>query len=219
MSEKEITQGQFAAFTKEKVQNANLPITGISWLQAAEYCNWLSEQEGLPVFYQFSNGRYVGVNERSRGYRLPSEAEWEWLAKKSKRASSTIYVWGNQSNIRDNTENLADKSMQPNQLIFLADYEDKHAGVAEVGSYSADRNGLYDLAGNVSEWVHDKYTNSLPDISKTHTDYLGATRGDSWVIKGANFETGRIRDTRAAYREFSSSGKATVGFRIARYHN
>lgn len=219
VSEKEITQGQFAAFTKEKVQNANLPITGISWLQAAEFCNWLSEQEGLPVFYQFSNGRYLGVNESSRGYRLPSEAEWEWLAKKSKRASSTIYVWGNQSNIRDNTENLADKSMQSKQLIFLSDYEDKHDSVAEVGAYAADRNGLYDLAGNVSEWVHDKYTNSLPDTSKTHTNYLGAARGDSWVIKGANFETGRIRDTRAAYREFSSSGKATVGFRIARYHN
>jgi len=219
VSEKEITREQFAAFSKEKVVNAKLPITGISWLQAVEYCNWLSEQEGLPVFYRFANGRYIDVDPQSRGYRLPTEAEWEWLAKKSKRATSTIYVWGNQEKIRNNLENLADKSRQSKQLIYLNDYEDKHTELAEVGSYEPDRNGLYDLGGNVSEWVHDLYTNSLPNTSITHTDYLGAKTGDAWVIKGANFETGRMREARAAFREFSSSGKANVGFRVARYHN
>lgn len=219
VSEKEITRAQFAAFSKEKVQNPNQPITGVSWLQAAEYCNWLSVQEGLPVFYRFVNGRYAGLNPQSRGYRLPTEAEWEWLAKKSKRATSTIYVWGNQEKIRDNLENLADKSRQSKQLIVLDEYQDKHVDVADVASYEADRNGLYDLGGNVSEWVHDQYTNSLPDTSVTHIDYLGANNGEGWVIKGPNFETGRMRDARAAFREFSSSGKSTVGFRIARYHN
>ena len=218
VSEKEITQTQFSAFLGASTGvNSNLPITGISWLEAAQYCNWLSQQEGLPVFYRFNNGRYMGADVSSNGYRLPTEGEWEWLAKKAKRAVSTVYVWGNQEKLRDNQGNFADKSMNTAQLIFFDDYEDGKAGPADVGSFKADRIGLYDLDGNVSEWVHDYYTTSLPDMSKRHLDYLGAPRGESWVIKGGNYETGRLRELRAAFREFSSSGKKTVGFRIARY--
>jgi formylglycine-generating enzyme required for sulfatase activity len=220
VSEKEITQSQFTAFlAANQAVKSNLPVTGVSWLEAAQYCNWLSQQEGLPIFYRFQNGRYLGVNASSNGYRLPTEAEWEWLAKKAKRSVSTVYVWGNQEKLRDNIGNFADKTMNGKQLIFFDDYTDGKTGVAEVGSFKADRIGLYDLAGNVSEWVHDYYTNGLPDTSKTHTDYLGSPRGETWVIKGANFESGRLRELRGAYREYSVSGKATVGFRIARYHH
>lgn len=219
VSEKEITQTQFTAFlASNQAVKSNLPVTGVSWLEAAQYSNWLSQQEGLPVFYRFQNGRYLGVNASSNGYRLPTEAEWEWLAKKAKRSLSTVYVWGNQEKLRDNMGNFADKTMSGKQLIFFDDYTDGKTGVAEVGSFKADRNGLYDLDGNVSEWVHDYYTNGLPDTSKVHNDYLGSPRGETWVIKGANFESGRLRELRAAYREYSASGKATVGFRIARYH-
>jgi formylglycine-generating enzyme required for sulfatase activity len=107
--------------------------------------------------------------------------------------------------------------MKAKQLIVFEDYQDGKTGIAEVGSFKADRNGLYDFDGNVSEWVHDFYTNGLPDTSKTHIDYLGADSGESWVIKGGSFETGRLRELRAAFREFSAVGKANVGFRIARY--
>lgn len=220
VSEKEITQTQFTAFlAANQAVKSNLPVTGVSWLEAAQYSNWLSQQEGLPAFYRFQNGRYLGIDASSNGYRLPTEAEWEWLAKKAKRAVSTVYVWGNQEKLRDNIGNFADKTMSGKQLIFFDGYTDGKTGVAEVGSFKADRLGLYDLDGNVSEWVHDYYTNGLPDMSKTHTDYVGSPRGETWVIKGANFESGRLRELRAAYREYSASGKATVGFRIARYHN
>ena len=218
VSDKEITQAQYSAFAGQKV-NSNLPVTGVSWLEAAQFCNWLSENEGLPLFYRFANGRYLGVNKEATGYRMPTEAEWEWVAKKSKRATSTIFVWGNQTKLRDNQGNYADKSMQGKQLIIFDDYQDGQAGIAPVGSYKADRSGLYDLDGNVSEWVHDFYTNDLPDTSKTHVDYLGLPSGDAWVIKGGNFETGRLRELRASFREFSSQGKVNLGFRIARYQN
>lgn len=217
VSDKEITQAQYAAFNKQKPTTANHPVTGVSWLEAAQYTNWLSEQEGLPVFYKFANGRYLGVNENSRGYRLPTEAEYEWLAKKSKRAVSTMYVWGNNETLRNNYGNFADKARKTKQLIVLDDYEDKFVDVAAVGSFKADRNGLYDLSGNVSEWAHDKYSNRLPDMTSTHTDYLGMNVGDAWVIKGGSFETGRMRELRAAFREFGTSGKPNLGFRIARY--
>lgn len=218
VSDKEITQTQFTAFLgASQAVKSNLPVTGISWLEAAQYSNWLSQKEGLAVFYRFQNGRYVGVNASSNGYRLPTEAEWEWLAKKAKRAASTQYVWGNQEKLRDNVGNFADKTMSGKQLIFFDEYTDGKTGLAEVGSFKADRAGLYDLDGNVSEWVHDNYTNSLPDTSRLYTDYLGSPRGDAWVIKGGNYETGRLRELRAAYRDYSAIGKATVGFRIARY--
>lgn len=218
VSEKEITQAQFSVFLgASALVKSALPVTDISWIEAAQYCNWLSQQEGLPMFYIFQNGRYVGPNPASNGYRLPTEAEWEWLAKKAKRATSTVYVWGNQEKLRDNLGNFADQTLKGKQLIFFEDYQDGKTGLAEVGSYKADRTGLFDLDGNVSEWVHDYYTNGLPDTSKRHIDYLGELRGESWVIKGGNFETGRVRDLRAAFREFSTTGKPTVGFRIARY--
>ncbi|MGB3725720.1 MAG: SUMF1/EgtB/PvdO family nonheme iron enzyme [Glaciecola sp.] len=219
VSNTEITRQQLAAFTQQKVTQGKFPATDISWTEAALYCNWLSAQEGLPEFYVFRNARYVGVNAQSRGYRLPTEAEWEWLAKKSKRAASTTYVWGNQEKLRNKLGNFADEGRKSKQLIVLQDYQDEHVDLAPVASYKADRNGMFDLAGNVSEWVHDAYTNSLPNTSVTHVDYLGASRSDAWVIKGGNYESGRLRELRAAYREFSSTGKPTVGFRIARYHN
>jgi formylglycine-generating enzyme required for sulfatase activity len=218
VSEKEITQAQFSAFLGPgKALKSALPVTGISWLEAAQYCNWLSEKEGLKQFYRFQNGRYLGPDASANGYRLPTEAEWEWLAKKAKRAQSTTYVWGNQEKLRDNIGNFADKTMKGKQLIVFEDFEDGKTGVAEVGSFKPDRAGLYDMDGNVSEWVHDFYTNGLPDMSKRHIDYLGSRSGDSWVIKGGNYETGRLRELRGAFREFSSSGKETVGFRIARF--
>lgn len=218
VSEKEVTQTQFTAFLGLSQQvKSNLPVTGVSWLEAAQYSNWLSEKEGLPVFYRFQNGRYLGVNASSNGYRLPTEAEWEWLAKKSKRSLSTLYVWGNQEKLRDKQGNFADKTLSGKQLIYFDEYTDGKTAVAEVGSFKADRAGLYDLAGNVSEWVNDYYTNGLPDTSQTHIDYLGSPRGETWVIKGGNYETGRLRELRVAYREYSTSGRATVGFRVARY--
>ncbi|MFT6896290.1 MAG: sulfatase activating formylglycine-generating enzyme [Paraglaciecola sp.] len=220
VSAHEITESQFAAALNGKGGGSSkLPVTGISWLQAAQYCNWLSQQEGLPQFYLFSAGRYLGVDASSRGYRLPTEAEWEWLAKKSNRASSTRYVWGNQDAIPLNAGNFADSSRKAEQVIVLQNYTDKQKGIAEVGSFKADRIGLFDMAGNVSEWVHDYYTNAFPDMTKRHIDYLGATTGHSWVYKGGNYQSGRVRELRVAFREFASGGKPEVGFRIARYDN
>lgn len=163
------------------------------------------------------NQQIVGVEPAATGYRLLTEAEWEWLAKKANRAKPTKYVWGNRDKVARAHGNFADAQLKGTQPFYFMDYTDQHKGLAPVGSYKADRTGLFDLAGNVAEWVHDRYTLAVPELGQTYTDYLGMSRGQSHVIKGGSFQTGRLKELRAAYRQNDASGRPDVGFRIARY--
>ena len=216
VSKHEITEAQYAAFDKTKA-NTSLPVTDISWQAAAAYCNWLSEKEGLPVFYTIMNNRVVGFNPASKGYRLLTEAEWEWLAAKAKRSAKTIYVWGSNDRIPKKAGNFADKTLGASATFYFKQYDDGFSGKAPVGSFKADRLGLFDLAGNVSEWVHDRYTNTPPDVVNVQQDYTGASRGVDYIYKGASYKSGRLSELRAAFREASKNGGPTIGFRIARY--
>jgi len=216
VSQHEITEAQYSALDGSK-PNTTLPVSDITWVEAVRYCNWLSEQEGLPAFYKIQNGRVMSFDATSTGYRLLSEAEWEWLAKKAKRSVSTMYIWGDSERIPKKAGNIADKSLS-SATFYIRDYSDGFSGKAPVGSFKADRSGLYDLFGNVSEWVHDNYTNTPPSKSQ-FVDYMGATRGVGHIVKGANYSSGRFAEFRGAYKQVSESKDPTIGFRIARYAN
>lgn len=221
LSSQHITEGQYARFSGQGDRTSQLPKTNISWLDAAKFSNWLSEQEGLPPFYLIENNQLVGVNSASRGYRLPTEAEWEFVAKHFRRAARTAYVWGNQSALRDAQANFADEALRGEHPYVLTRYNDNHKGVAPVGSYPADRNGFYDLDGNVREWVHDRYSTApagfnsmLPEA----IDYLGPASGNGHVVKGASYLTGQANLLRASVRSQAREGAVDIGFRVARYH-
>lgn len=220
IGEHEVTEAQFRAFDKTSA-TTSLPKTNVTWLEAARYCNWLSENEGLPPFYRIEKGRYLGVNKAdgkpNNGYRLLTEAEWEWVARKSKRAAATTFPWGNQERIPKEAGNFADQSLKGSQTFVLPAYNDSYTAKAPVGSMKKEKSGVFDIAGNVSEWVHDFYTNQPPNTAQVKTDYLGATSGTSHVVKGANFKSGRLLELRSAYRHFSEQGEDNIGFRIARY--
>lgn len=216
VSRHEITEAQFARF-KGSTSTSNLPATDMSWFEAIRFCNWLSEQEGLPSFYRIQNGRYIGIDADANGFRLPTEAEWEWLARKGRRSTETTFVWGDAETPPKDAGNFGDESIKSQTALYLKDYDDGHTGKAPVGSFKADRLGLFDLAGNVSEWVHDLYTNQPPEKTAGLTDDFGSRRGEGNVIKGGHFQVGQIQDLRAAYREPSTSPLPTVGFRIVRY--
>lgn len=237
VSKHEITQSQYGVFkplsalvkqesssekqesTSEKQQSAasNLPVTDVSWNDAAAYCHWLSIQEGLEPFYIVENGQIMGINPAARGYRLLTEAEWEWLAKVANRRASTQYTWGSQERIPKEYGNYADETVKAAGKFTIEKYNDGFAEKAPVGSFAADRTGLYDLDGNVSEWVHDRFTLQPPDTEQRHMNYLGMARGNGHVVKGANYQSGRYRDLRVAKRDEGTEGSPTIGFRIARY--
>ena len=218
ISRHEITEAQYSASTG-KTSGSKLPVTNISWLDAVKYTNWLSQQEGLIPFYIIQNNRVVGINKNARGYRLVTEAEWEFIAKLNRRSSPTTFIWGSSEHIRDKQGNFADTSLRGQQTFILSDYNDGFAGKAPVGSFKAERGGFYDLDGNVREWVHDFYSVTPPDKSTVHTDYLGVSNGTSHVVKGASFKTGRLKNIRASVRFGESTPGDDIGFRIARYNN
>jgi len=212
----EVTGAQYARFKKNRGAR-NEPVRGVSWIEAAEYCNWLSRREKLTPFYNLRKGRLRGSNVLADGYRLLSEAEWEWLARKAARAEQSRFTWGNETTIPANSGNIADESAKGKSMHYVPNYSDGYSGIAPVGSYAVEKSGLYDLTGNVSEWVHDVYSLIPPVGQKTEIDPLGQKTGDTHTVKGSNWRSGTITELRASYREGSKAGRDNIGFRVARY--
>ena len=196
----EISNKQFSMFNSSK-QNDNFPVNNISWFEAATFCNWLSKKENLEEFYIFKKNKLIDFNSSSNGYRLLTEAEWEWLSRKANKKERTIFSWGDSFEIPENYLNIADESTRGTQRNFVKNYNDGSENVSEIGSYDKEISGLYDLSGNLSEWVHDYYTiNFSENIVK---DPMGSKRGSSHVIKGANFSSGTLTKIRSSYREWN----------------
>jgi formylglycine-generating enzyme required for sulfatase activity len=213
----EITAGQFGEFKPGKGGAlAKSPVTSVSWQEAAIFCNWLSKKEKLDAFYVITGGRVTGFDAYTDGYRLLSEAEWEWLARKAEKEQQTLFTWGNATVIPSRATNAADESAKGQVRFYVPKYRDGFSGVAPVGSFTREPSGLYDMAGNVSEWVHDVYS-LVPPPQITALNPLGAQAGDAHVVKGANWRSGTITTLRPAFREGLTTGRDDVGFRIGRY--
>jgi formylglycine-generating enzyme required for sulfatase activity len=113
-------------------------------------------------------------------------------------------------------ENYADNSSAYVTGRVLGGYNDGHVTTAPVGSLKANQHRLYDMGGNVGEWVHDVY--SIPSANgATETDPLGAQNGDNYVIRGASWTRSKIAELRLSYRDYGQAGRDDVGFRLARY--
>ncbi len=214
---KEVSYAVYQQFDKGVTGNASLPVTSISWSDAARFCNWLSDQESLQAVYRLRGNSVSAANADADGYRLLSEAEWEWLARKAGRKQRTRFVWGDDEIIPPNSANIADASASAQVKNTLSNYNDGHAGVAAVGSFNQELSGLHDQGGNVSEWVHDNYSLQPPNTGHVHDDVLDEDLIDSHVIKGASWRSGSLTETRASYRQGAAQARDDVGFRIGRY--
>lgn len=216
----EITNGQYGKFRpslRKSLGADNIPVTSIDWNEAASFCNWLSKNEGLQPFYNIVNERVSGFNKNTDGYRLLSEAEWEWLSRKAGKTKQTIFSWGDEMVIPPNAANISDEGAKGQMKFYVPNYNDGYVSAAPVGGFKKELSGLYDIAGNVSEWVHDIYSTMPPMEDTTSEDPLGAENGSSHVVKGANFRSGSVTALRPSFREGLTTGRDDVGFRVGRY--
>ena len=224
---KEVTNGEFRRFLANHnaktingvdVNGDTYPVVGIGWEDAALFCNWLSRKDSLDVFYQIRNGRVLGINPSALGYRLPTEAEWSWIARTAPRGNESFkFPWAGNFPPRGSSGNYADQSASSILALVIPDYNDGFKVTAPVGSFSANLRGIYDLGGNVSEWINDFYAATAGQHSGVAQDPLGPRNGESRVIRGSSWGHATETELRLAYRDFGNEGRDDVGFRIARY--
>jgi formylglycine-generating enzyme required for sulfatase activity len=184
-------------------QNDNHPVVLVSWYDAIWYCNWLSIQEELQPVYTI-NGRNVNFNRNASGYRLPTEAEWEYACR---AGTTTPFNTGN--NILTAQANYNGNSPYNNSSAG-----ENRQKTSPVGSFSPNSWGLYDMHGNVDEWCWDRegtYDGSA------QTDPDGAALGLGRIVRGGGWYDS-AQDIRSAGRGsiFPSGRNNRLGFRVVR---
>ena len=224
LATKEVTNLEFKQFQRDHASGTiegnslnrdTQPVASVSWDEAAMYCNWLSEKEKLPPFYQVENGKVIGFDVNSHGYRLPTEAEWAWAARVTDQGQLK-FPWGKSFPHQEVLENYADTTSAYITGRVVSGYNDGHIVAAPVGSFRANHRGLFDMGGNVAEWVHDVY--GMPNSSGIPVvDPLGAQTGANHVIRGASWAHGTVTELRLSFRDYGQAGRDDVGFRIARF--
>lgn len=200
----------------ERVDCLRLPVEGVSWFDALEFCNTLSQREGLSPYYGLQNVQRDGAAIESadvtvsggNGYRLPTEAEWEYACR---AGTTSAYHFGDvnngkQANIDGN---------YPYGTTTKGPYLER---TSVVGSYLANSFGLYDMHGNVWEWCGDWYDAGFyGQTSGTASDPFNSKPADNRVLRGGSW--GSIaRNSRSAIRDRISPGDRdfNIGLRIAR---
>ncbi|MBK6735652.1 MAG: formylglycine-generating enzyme family protein [bacterium] len=183
---------------------AQAPVNYISWDSAVRYCNALSALEGLTPAYVIGAGtNNVIWNQAADGYRLPTEAEWEYACR-----AGTVMAFHNDTNClsSDTEANYRGNTLQ---LTGCALGVFRNARLA-VGSFPANAWGLYDMHGNILEWVWDTYRTDYQNLSAIDPVCdLGVTgyrifRGGRWNIDA--------RYCRSAYRYFYYPGDSVANF-------
>jgi formylglycine-generating enzyme required for sulfatase activity len=224
LSLREVTNAEFKQFRpthrsgfvmQQTLDLDRQPVANVTWQDAAAYCNWLSAQDGLPAAYTEQGGRLVPVMPANTGYRLPTEAEWEFSAR-SGGGGLRKYPWGNSLPVPPRAGNFADIKAQPLVPQVLTDYDDGYAASAPVGSFAASPLGFYDLGGNVAEWTNDLYT-VQPSSDAVAVDPFAAGAGAVHVIRGSSWKQSGVTELRLAYRDYGDGRRNDLGFRIARY--
>jgi len=194
-----VTHGQYEAVMGNNPSDFkgsnDLPVENVSWIDAVTFCNKLSEREGMPPCYRI-NGDTVG-NVGGSGYRLPTEAEWEFACR---ARSASLFPWGD----------------APEMLGEHAWYKDNSSGQTHsVGQKKPNAWGLHDMLGNVGEWCGDWYEATYY-ASSPGSDPPGPPSASDRVNRGGGWHN-NPRYARSAYRFGFEPGRRDIylGFRLA----
>lgn len=184
------------------------PVIYVSWFDAIRYCNWRSIQEGFQHVYQSSNGEIIS-DWNANGYRLPTEAEWEYAARKQ----GGKVRFGNGKNIADPREiNFYGLTNHKKSYSRIGQYRGKTIPVGSLNCPNA--LGLHDMSGNVWEWCWDWYT-AYPN--KPQNNPKGPREGTVRVCRGGSWNNypGQVRVAARGYSK-PDDGYDDIGFRLAR---
>ncbi|HSO62518.1 MAG TPA: SUMF1/EgtB/PvdO family nonheme iron enzyme [Desulfobacterales bacterium] len=219
---REVTNGEFrqflathtsGTFKSQDLNRDDLPVVMVSWEQAALFCNWLSVKASLPPVYIQKEGRVVASDPLGKGYRLPTEAEWEYSAR---LGVSGKYPWGEGYPPAPGAGNYADESAKGLIDVTIDGYNDGYPAAAEVGKFRPAATGLFDMGGNVAEWCHDYYAIETAG-EKEQSDPVGPREGAHRVVKGGSWKSAGIAPLRIAFRDYSAGPRNDLGFRICQY--
>lgn len=230
----EVTQREWVEVmggNPSKFKGDNLPVETVNWYDSVEYCNKRSIKEGLQPYYNIDKNKKdpsnmpdpkfgdldnikwtVSINPGANGYRLPTEAEWEYAADGGQLSKSYTYSG---SDLEDEAawywRNSGDKELT-GFWQWLA-IEQNHDQTKQVGSKKPNELGLYDMSGNAREWCWDWYG----DLGKNVSDPKGSESGFNRVWKGGGW-MGAAFTLESAFRgHLAANGTGPdQGFRVCR---
>ena len=199
MGKYEVTQAEYekyCSYTESSSPSSkygdgdNYPAYNVSWYDAVVYCNKRSIAEGLTPCYSISGNtdpskwgtvptsRYstwnaVECNWNANGYRLPTEAEWEYAARAGDNTVDSLTYSG---------------TSDANELGDYVWYYDNANSNQIVGTKKPNAYGLYDMSGNVWEWCWNRYTNSYDTEAEGGSDPIGTSTGSGRVLRGGSWD-------------------------------